>query len=644
MSVFSDLRLELGLSESQVREFLCLPAAKFSAYESGVERPSVREIQALRGFALARPTAAAIMPKAGQTIFDFVSVPVWRTEDKQRLPSRKKMTASVTPPIGLHLVQPNRPERQKKAAAFTFIDLFAGIGGLRRGFETIGGKCSFTCEWDRYSQKTYQHNFSEDVHEIAGDIREVEAKDIPEHDVLLAGFPCQPFSIAGVSKKNALNRPHGFACEAQGTLFFEVCRIISHHRPRVFLLENVKNLVNHNSGRTFSVIRGVLEEELGYHIKYKIIDAKSWVPQHRERIFIAGSSAPEMFFAYNNGITATASSVELDVIPNGTAAIRSIRNLQIVNGGQTTASILYARDQVKVLLDRVFVQMKLSVVKPELVEEIVPRISKYANTQNKVSEADFFASHPFHIAMEKISRRLSAPPKLGSLSPSKWFYERARGQYRDQLAYGTATARRKFELEFPKDQVVDKTAFAKFRMTFDCKPHIVSRAAQKCFLAFADLTDKAWQASDSSFNDDYFKRSMAQAMIFRQTDRMVGTADWYQSDRGYKSQIVTYTIAWLVNRLARAENAEINLLQIWNRQEVPEALCEILGKLTPQVAITLKDAPPQVRNIGEYCKLQLCWAKVWKVSLCNWFARRLIHMQQGRSPRTEKGCGRYQEN
>lgn len=171
---------------------------------------------------------------------------------------------------------------------FKFIDLFAGIGGLRRGFEEIGGKCIYTSEWDKYSQQTYRANFPNDDHEISGDITKVDAADIPAHDLLLAGFPCQPFSIAGVSKKNALNRPHGFACDAQGTLFFDVARIIKHHKPRAFLLENVKNLVNHDKGRTFEVIRKVLTEELGYRIDYRVIDAKSWLPQHRERIFIAG--------------------------------------------------------------------------------------------------------------------------------------------------------------------------------------------------------------------------------------------------------------------------------------------------------------------------------------------------------------------
>lgn len=170
---------------------------------------------------------------------------------------------------------------------FTFIDLFAGIGGLRRGFEAAGGKCIFTSEWNTYSQATYRANFGCD-HEIAGDITEVEASDITTHDLLLAGFPCQPFSIAGVSKKISLGKPHGFRCDAQGTLFFDVARIIEHHRPKAFLLENVKNLVSHDKGRTFDVIYKTLTEELGYQVCARVIDGRSFVPQHRERIFIVG--------------------------------------------------------------------------------------------------------------------------------------------------------------------------------------------------------------------------------------------------------------------------------------------------------------------------------------------------------------------
>ena len=178
-------------------------------------------------------------------------------------------------------------EHPRPAGRFSFIDLFAGIGGFRRGFESVGGKCVFTSEWDKYSVKTYLANNVCD-HEIAGDIRAIPANAIPDHDVLLAGFPCQPFSLAGVSKKNALGKLHGFHCNAQGTLFFDVARIIEHHRPKAFLLENVKNLVSHDGGRTFRVIRRALEDQLGYQVECRVINAKGFVPQHRERIFIAG--------------------------------------------------------------------------------------------------------------------------------------------------------------------------------------------------------------------------------------------------------------------------------------------------------------------------------------------------------------------
>lgn len=176
-------------------------------------------------------------------------------------------------------------------AKFRFIDLFAGIGGLRIGFEGIGGRCVFTSEWDRWSNETYRRNFADgDDHVMAGDIRPYGAdpSKIPEFDVLLAGFPCQPFSLAGVSKKNSLGRAHGFADEKQGNLFFEIERIIRHHRPAAFLLENVKHLQRHDKGRTFEVIRRTLEDDLGYAIDWRIISSEPWVPQKRERIFIAG--------------------------------------------------------------------------------------------------------------------------------------------------------------------------------------------------------------------------------------------------------------------------------------------------------------------------------------------------------------------
>jgi DNA (cytosine-5)-methyltransferase 1 len=191
---------------------------------------------------------------------------------------------SIGPALREILIMSNKP--QQISGDFTFIDLFAGIGGIRSGFQEHGGKCVFTSEWDSFAQKTYNSNFIDD-HFIAGDITKVSARDIPKHDILLAGFPCQPFSIAGVSKKNSLGAPHGFECTTQGTLFFDVARIIAGKRPQAFLLENVKNLVSHDKGNTFKVIRETLEE-LGYHISWRVFDGKYFVPQHRERILIVG--------------------------------------------------------------------------------------------------------------------------------------------------------------------------------------------------------------------------------------------------------------------------------------------------------------------------------------------------------------------
>lgn len=171
-----------------------------------------------------------------------------------------------------------------KETSFTFIDLFAGIGGMRLAFEKTGGRCVYSSEWNKYSQKTYFANFGELPE---GDITVVNARDIPDHDILVAGFPCQPFSIAGVSKKNSLGRATGFEDKTQGTLFFDVCRILKTKRPKAFMLENVKNLCSHDHGRTFKIILESLKE-LNYKVFYQVLDGQNFVPQHRERIIIVG--------------------------------------------------------------------------------------------------------------------------------------------------------------------------------------------------------------------------------------------------------------------------------------------------------------------------------------------------------------------
>jgi DNA (cytosine-5)-methyltransferase 1 len=229
---------------------------------------------------------STLREKAGLSIQDVADLTgyslrtVYRWENEKHDP--KKVVLDKISKIADPGVEYKKNEHNK----FTFIDLFAGIGGMRIGFEEIGGKCVFTSEWNKYCRQTYSANFPID-HEIAGDIKKVDVEDIPEHDVLLAGFPCQPFSIAGVSKKNSLGHDHGFKDKIQGTLFFDIARILKHHQPSVFLLENVKNLTSHDGGNTFEVIKETLLE-LEYKIDWRVINAKPFVPQNRERIFIAG--------------------------------------------------------------------------------------------------------------------------------------------------------------------------------------------------------------------------------------------------------------------------------------------------------------------------------------------------------------------
>lgn len=177
-----------------------------------------------------------------------------------------------------------KEEPLTKGEGYRFIDLFAGIGGMRIAYERAGAHCVYSNEWNKYSQQTYYANFGV---QPDGDITKVDAGSIPDHDILVAGFPCQPFSIAGVSKKQSLGRATGFEDKTQGTLFFDICRILKAKRPKAFMLENVKNLCSHDKGRTFKVIQESLEE-LNYRVFYKILDGKAYVPQHRERIVIVG--------------------------------------------------------------------------------------------------------------------------------------------------------------------------------------------------------------------------------------------------------------------------------------------------------------------------------------------------------------------
>lgn len=321
--------------------------------------------------------------------------------------------------------------------------------------------------------------------------------------------------------------------------------------------------------------------------------------------------SPEMFFAYNNGITATAEGIVFELESERRSVVK-LKNLQIVNGGQTTAS-LHAALLKKADLSRVYVQMKLSIIDPELATDVVPKISEYANSQNKVSATDFFSNHPFHIRIEQFSRRVLAPSPDGSLRQSYWFYERARGQYQNARGLLTQAKRKAFDLENPKHQKFDKSELAKFIMPWQEMPHIVARGAQKNFVEFAKRLEKDWDKSSEDFNEDYFKRIAAMAMIFRETEKIVSAQPWYTGG-GTRAKIVPFAI-FLLSEGARLRGGAIDLLRVWNLQSLPDVLAESLllsAKAANQVIYFDSAEQP---NRAEYAKKQACTARVAKAKV-----------------------------
>ncbi len=317
---------------------------------------------------------------------------------------------------------------------------------------------------------------------------------------------------------------------------------------------------------------------------------------------------PDMFLAYNNGIAATAESVETTKTPRG-LAVTKLKNLQIVNGGQTTASV-YAESRRKGGdLSHVFVQMKLSIVAPSLAVEMVPKISQFANSQNTVNAADFFANHPFHVRMEGFSRRILAPSPEGTFRQSKWFYERARGQYHDAMAYLTEAQKKKFQQDYPKSQLFSKTDLAKFLNPWRGEPHIVSRGAQKNFAEFAKAIGTDWEQSEASFNEAYFRRAIAKAIIFRETEKLVSEQSWYEG--GYRANIVAYAIAKLASDV-REMKLSVDFESVWRSQGISSRLRKALtiaAEASNAVIINTSG------NITEWAKQQACWHRVEQLTI-----------------------------
>lgn len=317
---------------------------------------------------------------------------------------------------------------------------------------------------------------------------------------------------------------------------------------------------------------------------------------------------PGMFFAYNNGITATAERVET-VSEDGTTYISHLTNLQIVNGGQTTASIFSARKKDRAELARIFVQMKLSVVDPERALEVVPKISEFANSQNKVNAADFFANHPFHIRMEEFSRRIWAPAADGSFRQSKWFYERARGSYDNERAYLTKAKKDAFDAEYPKAQRFAKTDLAKFEMVWEGCPDLVSKGAQKTFGEYAAQIGKRWEKDSDAFNERYFRAAVAKAIIFRNLERLVSDQAWYQAEGGYRAQIVAYAISKL-DHLLKGKGTSLDFEAVWKEQAMPPPLARTLARIAEVVRPAIVNPDSSVANISEWAKKSACWTRI----------------------------------
>jgi hypothetical protein len=325
--------------------------------------------------------------------------------------------------------------------------------------------------------------------------------------------------------------------------------------------------------------------------------------------------SPSLFFVYNNGIAATASEVEISV-EKGQRVIRRLVDLQIVNGGQTTAAILNARKKDRLSLAGVTVPMKLTKVKPADAHDLIPRIAQYANTQNKVDIADFFSNHPFHRKMYDISIRLRVPAKAGVRVQSKWFYERSRGQYQNERLYLSKAQKDKRDLEFPPSQVINKTDLAKYDSTWNAKPFWACLGVQKNIRNFArqfdpgsgDVSDtENWESISPRYADAYYRRIVAIAILWRATEKMVSAAraTWYRGD--YRAQIVAYALGTFFASF-RGKTGEFDTEKVWAEQDADPSLLPFIEECAMTAQETIMTPPGGATNFGEWAKKEACWS------------------------------------
>jgi hypothetical protein len=313
---------------------------------------------------------------------------------------------------------------------------------------------------------------------------------------------------------------------------------------------------------------------------------------------------PDMFLAFNNGLAMTAASVDLVELPGGGIGLRCVRDLQVVNGGQTTASIFHALKKDKADLSHLFVQAKLTVIADQdRVDEIVPRISEYANSQNKVQTADFAANDIYHRELEKLSRTIWAPAKEGSQRQTHWYYERARGQYKDDIAReGTPGKQKEFQALNPVTQYFTKTDLAKYIQTWEQRPHIVSKGAQSCFDDFRARLKEEHLPAEGPVGEKYYQRLIAQAILFRSADKIIEGMMKRQGQSGYKANVVTYTLA----RISHDAKGRLDLYRIWREQALSPALITAIEEISQHVRHHITH-PPGAGNVTQYCKQAVCW-------------------------------------
>jgi hypothetical protein len=342
--------------------------------------------------------------------------------------------------------------------------------------------------------------------------------------------------------------------------------------------------------------------------------------------------APGRFFAYNNGIAATASKVII-TSSFGASRVTAVTDLQIVNGGQTTASILSARKKDGLSLDGVAVQMKLTEVQAATGNEMIPLIAKYANTQNKIAIADFFANHPVHRKIAEISSRLRTPVKAGVRIESKWFYERSRGQYQNERLYLSKTKRDIYDLEYPSNQLIGKTDLAKYDSAWNAKPWWIAQGAQKNFTKFAGQfsppndnvsESEYWDSISPKFGEAYYQNMISIAIIWKHVESMISAArgDWYEGD--FRAQITAYTVTQFF-QVYRNKNGGFDLQKVWAQQTVPEDIHDAITELAIKVQKEILTPPQGVTNVGEWAKKEECWSRIrsltiqWNSTLAEYF-------------------------